>query len=164
MTTSRTENLGSLGLLILRLGVGGFMAGHGWGKAMMVVEYFRTGALEHWKDPFGVSDVGSLILAAGAEFVCSLLVVLGLATRFAAAPVVITMAVAAFVVHRADPLSSETAAKAFLAGTSKSWAAKEFPLLFLIPFLTLVFTGGGRFSLDAVLWSKRKPQTGTGAA
>jgi putative oxidoreductase len=81
-------------------------------------------------------------------------VIVGLATRLAAIPVVIAMAVAAFVAHGADPWSMEKAAMAFFAGESKSWASKEPALLFLIPFLALAFTGAGRFSLDAVFGPK----------
>ena len=147
MNTQRTDRMLSLGLLILRLGIGGFMASHGWGKVQMLF----SGNYEQWKDPLHVSDVGSLALAAGAEFVCALLVAIGLATRCAAVPVVISMSVAALVVHRADPWSMETAAKAFFAGTSKTWFSKEPALLFLIPFLALVFTGGGKYSLDAMI-------------
>ena len=31
-------------------------------------------------------------------------------------------------------------------------ASKEPALLFLVPFLALVFTGAGRFSLDGLIW------------
>jgi putative oxidoreductase len=68
----------------------------------------------------------------GAEFFCALLVVLGLATRLAAIPLVFTMAIAAFVVNGSAP-----------------WGEKELPLLYLIPFLMLVFTGAGAYSFDA---------------
>jgi len=69
--------------------------------------------------------------------------ILGLGTRFAAIPVVIAMGVAALVVHANDPL---------LMGQG---ASKEPALLYAIPFLALVFTGGGRFSVDAWLKSRR---------
>jgi len=49
------------------------------------------------------------------------LIILGLATRLAALPVVITMSVAAFVVHTRDPWTMEAAAKAFFSGASKTW-------------------------------------------
>ena len=129
----------SIGLLILRLGAGGFMASHGWGKVQMVL----AGKFEEFPDPIGMGKKLSLISAAGAEFVCAMLVVIGLATRVAALPVVFTMGVAAFVVHKADPL---------LAGSPGP--AKEGALMFLIPFLTLVFTGPGAFSFDAWLWPR----------
>jgi putative oxidoreductase len=143
----------SIGLLILRLGAGAYMASHGWGKVQMI----RAVQYEMFGDPIGLGSVASLWLLMFAEFVCSLLVMLGLGTRFAAVPVVIAMAVAALKVHGADPWSMETAAKAFFAGTSQTWSSKEPALLFLIPFLALLFTGAGRFSLDALF--RRRART-----
>jgi uncharacterized membrane protein YphA (DoxX/SURF4 family) len=64
------------------------------------------------------------------------------------------MAVAAFVAHRDDPWTSQAAAQAFRAGTSKSWSSKEPALLYLIPFLALIFTGAGRYSLDHLIWRR----------
>src|SRR4029453_19208775 len=99
-------------------------------------------------DPIGIGSVPSLVLVTFAEFLCALLVMLGLGTRFAAMPVVISMGVAAFVAHANDPWSSETAAMAFFGGQSKTWFSKEPALIFLIIFLALAFTGAGALSLD----------------
>ena len=148
--------LNSVGLLVLRLGIGGYMASHGWGKVQMI----RTGATDMWHDPIGVGKMPSLYMATFGEFVCAILVMIGLATRPAALAVVVTMSVAAFVVHRNDPWSMETAAKAFFAGKTQFPVSKEMALLYLVPFLALVFTGPGRVSLDALLLGRR----GRGAA
>ncbi len=137
----------SLGLLLLRLGFGGFMASHGWGKFQMVLE----GKFDQFGDPIGLGSGLSLVLAAGSEFFCALLVALGLVTRAAAVPVAFTMGVAAFVAHGADPWTMGEGARLFQAGLAKSWSSKEPALLFLIPFAALVFTGAGKFSLDALL-------------
>lgn len=147
MDGKRSDMLRSIGLLILRVGVGGFMLTHGWGKLKMLM----AGDFAQFGDPIGLGPQASLVLVVGAEFFGALLVVLGLATRFAALTVVVAMAVAAFVAHAADPWSMETAAMQFMSGASKSWASKEPALLYLIPFLALVFTGAGRVSLDAVI-------------
>ena len=128
----------SVGLLILRVGIGVYLMTHGWGKLQMLL----GGQFEQLGDPIGVGTTLSLILALFGEFVCPLLVVLGLFTRVAAVPPVITMAVAAFVVHASDPW------------TMGGGPSKEPALLYLIPFLALVFTGPGRWSLDAVLWPR----------
>ena len=82
----------SVGLLLLRIGCGGYMATHGWGKLQMLLH----GRFQDFGDPIGLGPVTSLVLVTLAEFACALLVVLGLWTRAAAAPVVFTMAVAAF--------------------------------------------------------------------
>ena len=137
----------SLGLLVLRIGVGGFMATHGWGKAQMVLD----GKFSDFGDPIGLGSGLSLVLVAGAEFVCALMVVVGAATRFAAIPPIIAMGVAAFVAHGADPWTMGEAARLFMAKEAEHWGSKEPALLFLLGFLTLALTGAGRFSLDAVL-------------
>jgi putative oxidoreductase len=115
-----------------------------------------SGNFEQLGDPIGIGNVASVVLVTMAEFLCASLVILGLWTRLAAIPVVISMSVAAFVVHAKDPLSSETAAMAFFAGTSKTWFSKEPALLFLFCFLALVFTGAGRLSVDEILARRRR--------
>lgn len=148
----------SIGLLILRVGLSAYMMSHGWGKVQMIM----NGQYEMFGDPIGLGNHLSLILAAGAEFVCPLLVLVGLLTRLSALPVVFTMIVAAFVVHANDPWSMGKAAELFMSGQSESWGSKEPALLFAIPFLALVFTGPGKLSIDAILWkrcTKSRPST-----
>src|SRR5262245_3809967 len=131
MEAQRQGVMTSIGLLILRLGVGGFMVSHGYGKLQMLIH----GEFDKFGDPIGLGNTLSLILATTAEFLCSILVMLGVATRFAAAPIVFAMAVAVGVVHRTDPCTMDKAFQLFMAGTTKFPAAKEPALLFLIPFL-----------------------------
>jgi len=133
----------SIGLLILRVGFGLFMASHGWGKLQMLL----AGESENFADPIGVGKWLSLALAVFAEFVCAILIVIGLGTRLASIPLIVTMAVAAFVVHANDPLTMGTG------------ASKEPALLFLIPFVTLFFTGAGKLSMDGLIvprWRERR--------
>jgi putative oxidoreductase len=146
MQARRQDFTTSLGLLILRLGIGGYMLSHGWGKLQMVL----AGDFDKFGDPLGLGSAPSLVLVAVAEFLCALLVMLGLATRLAAVPPVVAMAVAAFVAHGSDPWSMGEAARLFMSGEAKSWASKEPALLFLIPFLALIFTGAGKFSIDGL--------------
>lgn len=147
----QSEALSSIGLLVLRVGAGGYMMTHGWGKLQRVI----AGELDKFADPIGIGTGASLVLSAGAEFGCALLVVLGLFTRWAAIPVAFTMLVAAFVVHASDPWTMGRAAQLFQAGEAQSWSSKEPALLFLVPFLALAFLGGGRFSLDHVIASRK---------
>lgn len=125
------------GLLFLRIATGGMMLfAHGIGKLMHFQEKVQV-----FPDPIGLGSAASLSLAVFAEVFCSIAVMLGIATRLTAVPLVITMFVAAFIVHADDP-----------------WHKTEFALLYLVPFLTLVFTGAGRWSLDAILFPhKRRP-------
>ncbi|HEX5757794.1 MAG TPA: DoxX family protein [Thermoanaerobaculia bacterium] len=160
MGARRQDLTTSIGLLILRLGVGGFLASHGWGKVQMTL----AGDFAKFGDPIGLGAGPSLVLVTIAEFLCSLLVMLGLGTRFAAVPVVIAMGVAAFVAHGGDPWTMGKGAELFMSGASKSWASKEPALLFLIPFLALIFTGAGRFSVDALIRRGRRTDTAYVAA
>jgi putative oxidoreductase len=146
------ELTNSIGLLILRLGIGGYLLTHGWGKLQMML----AGDFDKFGDPIGLGSGPSLVLVTVAEFFCALLVVFGLATRFAAVPIVVAMAVAAFVAHGSDPWTMGEAARLFMAGESKSWASREPALLFLIPALALIFTGAGRFSIDGLIWRRRR--------
>lgn len=124
-----------IGLLILRVGIGLMMAvGHG----LVKLQNYETMSSK-FPDLLGIGAANNLNLAIGAELVCALLVVIGLFTRLASLPLIATMATAAFVVHAKDPL--------FMAGG----AAKEPALLYLVPFLALLFTGPGRFSVDGLM-------------
>src|SRR5262245_19141156 len=156
MTTQARDLLNSLGLLILRLGVGGYMATHGWGKVQMVME----GNFDAFADPLGLGKAMSLYLVTGAEFGCALLVMAGFLTRLAAVPVVCAMAVAVSTAHATDPWTMGEAAKIFMAGESQFPASKEPALLYLVPFLALVFTGAGRYSIDGLIW-RQPPLQGT---
>lgn len=141
----------SIGLLVLRVVAGGFMMTHGWGKVQRVF----AGEFDKFADPIGIGTGPSLVAAAGAEFACAALVVIGLFTRLAAIPVAFTMGVAALVVHGNDPWLAGTAADLFKAGKAESWSSKEPALIFAAAFLTLALTGAGRFSVDA-WWKKRR--------
>ena len=154
MSEQMQERMRSLGLLALRVGFGGYMASHGWGK----FEMMRAGEFASFGDPIGLGPGLSLTLVTFAELFCALLVVAGLGTRFAAAPVVFAMGVAALVVHGSDPWTMGRGAELFFSGKAKMWSSKEPALLFLTAFLTLMLTGAGRFSLDAALsgWRRRR--------
>jgi putative oxidoreductase len=157
MEAERKEVATWIGLLILRLGIGGYLLTHGWGKLQMLL----AGGADTFGDPVGLGNALSLALVTVSEFLCALLIILGLATRLAAIPVVISMSVAAFVVHAGDPWTMETAAKAFFSGASKTWFSKEPALLYLIPFLCLVFTGAGKLSLDGLIAAHGGQRHGT---
>ena len=69
----------SLGLLLLRVSVGGMMLlAHGWGKLTSFAERSSS-----FPDPLGVGSSLSMALATGAEAFCALAVILGFATRWA---------------------------------------------------------------------------------
>lgn len=119
-----------LGLLILRLVSGAAMLTHGYPKLQKVIDgNFQFG------DPLGVGPEISLILAVFAEAICSTLIIIGLTTRLAVIPLIVTMGVAFFIVHAADPFKT-----------------KELALIYLSIFLALFFTGPGKFSADRAIF------------
>ncbi len=133
LTDSRGLMMTSVGLLVLRLALGLFMAGlHGWGKLTKVA----NGEMG-FADPLGIGQAPSLVLATFAEFACSILLVLGLFTRLACIPLIVTMAVAAFIVHGGDP-----------------WGDKELAYIYLAGYIAILFTGPGKFSVDALIMKR----------
>lgn len=122
-----------LALLLLRAMTAAFMFfGHGMAK------FNNFSALQlTFPDPLGLGHTPSLVLATFAEVICSALLFVGLATRVACVPLIITMLVAAGWVHAEDP-----------------WQKKELALLYVVPFLTIILAGPGMFSLDALLKSR----------
>lgn len=127
----RQDLTNSIGLLIIRVMAGALIITHGWGKLQMLF----TGRHSEFADPIGLGTFLSLTLATFAEFFCAILVIVGFATRFATAPLAFTMIVAAFIVHANDPM-----------------ARKELGLLYLAVFLSLIFTGAGKLSIDGLIW------------
>ena len=119
----------ALGSLVLRVGFGGFMAlNHGWPKLMGFADKSdKFAAFLPLPSPL------SLSLAIVGELLCAVLIVVGLGTRMAAVPAVITMLVAAFGAHRDD---------AFGDG--------EHALLYALGFTAIGLMGPGRFSIDAL--------------
>ena len=125
----------SLGLLVLRLGTGLTMAlMHGLPK---VGRLFGAAPIK-FADPFGLGAPVSLALASFSEFVCGVLIALGLYTRAATLPLAFTMLVAMFHAHAGDP-----------------WGKREPAFMFLVPAIALFFAGPGRYSLDALLRARR---------
>jgi putative oxidoreductase len=125
-----------IGLLFLRLSIGTIMAvSHGWGK----LANYSTMA-SSFADPIGLGITTSLLLTIFAELFCSIALILGLATRAAVVPLIITMIVAVIVVHGNDP-----------------WMKQEFGMIYLISYCTLLLTGPGRYSIDSILFGAQRP-------
>lgn len=160
MARNPGEMAPSIGLLVLRVVVSGFMITHGWGKFQQVL----SGKFSDFPDPLGIGSGISLVSASFAEFICAILVVLGAATRLACIPIIFTMGVAAFVVHANDPLTMAEGAQLFMSGASKSWGSKEPALLFAAAYITLLLTGPGKISVDAAVWPLLRKGKSSGEA
>lgn len=125
----------NLALLLLRLAVGAFMLTHGMGKFSTL---FGAEPIK-FADPIGIGEPASLVLAVFAEVLCSILLIFGVATRLAAIPLLITMSVAAFIVHAND-----------------EFGTKELSLLYGVVFLSIALAGAGKYSVDYLIYKRLK--------
>jgi putative oxidoreductase len=126
-----------LGLLIMRVMLGVVMTYHGSQK---LFSWFGGGGMEGFASALSSMNVPlpalSAYLAAGAEFFGGAALLLGLATRLAAIPVLVTMLVAALVAHW---------------GAFGAPQGMEYPLTLASMALGIGLLGPGRFSLDSLL-------------
>jgi len=118
-----------IALLALRLCMSLLMMTHGWSK---FIHYSERAS--DFPDPLGVSSPVSLLLTIFAELFCSGFLLIGLFTRLALIPLMVTMLVAVFIIHRGDPFGD-----------------KEHAISFLIPYLALFLSGPGKYSVDRLL-------------
>lgn len=121
----------NVGMLVLRLVSGVLMLPHGWDKLSHFAE--KKGRFLNF---MGIGSTASLGLATFAEFFCSLLLILGLFTRLATIPLLVTIFVILYVHHWEFGGEHE-----IVAG-------------FLGIFLAILLMGPGKYSLDARI-SKR---------
>jgi putative oxidoreductase len=118
-------------LLMLRTVSGSFMLfAHGLPKLNRL---FSSEEIS-FADPLGIGAVPSFVLTVFAEFICSVFIILGLFTRASSIPLIITMFVAGFIHHAADP-----------------FAQKEKALLFLLIYVFLLISGSGKYSLNRII-------------
>ena len=123
----------NVGLLILRVFIGGALLTHGWGKMFGGLGGFTQ----------GVAGMGipaphvMAFLAAFAESFGAILLAIGLLTRPAAFLIVVNMAVAICVAHKGAAFSVQEAA----------W-------LYFVPALFFLLKGAGKWSLDWLVSKK----------
>ncbi|NIJ45264.1 putative oxidoreductase [Wenyingzhuangia heitensis] len=118
-------------VLILRVTFGATMLlGHGLGKWSNLF----SGKEIKFFDFFGIGATASLGLAVFAEVICSVLLILGLLTRLALIPLLVTMSVALFMVHSTD-----------------AFGVQEKSILYLAVYVVLFINGAGKYSMDALL-------------
>ena len=116
-----------MGMLFLRITfAGNMLIAHGIPK----LTGFNSIAAS-FPDPFNFGSKLSLILAIFAEVFCSVLILIGLKTRIATIPLIITMLTEAFIIHAGDP-----------------WSKQEFPLLYFYGFMAILLFGPGKYAID----------------
>lgn len=120
-----------LGLLALRIWAGASLfLKHGFEKP---TNFSQMAA--HFPDPLNIGPVPSLMFALVSDAVCSILVMLGVATRWAAAVIFVNIFVAWSLVHHFQ---------FFGRGADHG----ESIVLYLGVFLALAIAGPGRYSVD----------------
>jgi putative oxidoreductase len=126
----------NVGLLMLRVFMGLAIARHGYDKIFNGQITLLAGGLTQMGMP-----APQLLawLAALSEFAGGLLIALGLGTRIAAFFVFFTMSVAIFKAHAHD-----------------AWQVKELAFLYGTIAFSLIYTGAGAYSLDALICCRRK--------
>ncbi len=116
------------GLLLLRLCCA-LMLLHGWPKLISFSEDSTD-----WPDPLHVGSTVSYTLTVFAELFCTIFLLLGLFTRLALIPLIVFMFVIVFVIHGGEPL-----------------ADREHGILYLMTYLSIFFTGPGKYSIDRLI-------------
>ena len=116
-------------MLVLRIAAGGLMVKHGYDKLI----HF-DGTASHMMNFMGIGKQASAALVIFAEFFCSILLIIGLFTRLACIPLIVTMAVALFIAQKGD-----------------FFGEGQVAALFLVTFIVLLFTGPGRASADKLI-------------
>jgi putative oxidoreductase len=135
ITSDGSDKSKSLGLLVLRILVGiSLFLNHGLEK----LTGFNT-MVNHFPDPFHITAHASLAYALLSDAICSILVMVGLATRISSLVILWNVIVAFVVVHHAT----------FISGThaERAWA-------YICVYGALALTGAGKFSVDA--WINRR--------
>jgi putative oxidoreductase len=118
-----------MGTLLLRIFAGGLMVHHGFDK----LQHFSQFSAQ-FMDIFHLGKTTSLALVVFAEFFCSAFLILGLFTRLATIPLIITMLVALIVAHK-----------------GQFYGDGQPATLYLGMFLGILFLGPGKISLDRFL-------------
>lgn len=124
-----SSHLTSTLLLVTRIIFGLLFLSHGYAKLMS----FESLA-DVYADPLGLGSTLSLWLTVFAEVLCSFALIFGILQRLVLIPMIITMAVAFFIVHGNDV-----------------FAIKELSFIYMIVFILLYIAGPGHYSFDAII-------------
>ena len=124
-----------VGLLVLRVWIGATLfLRHGWEKRPRQWQHFVT----NFPDPVGIGSYASFVVAFAGDFLCALLLVVGLGTRWVALFCFANIFVAWALVHHFK-----------LFGKDPGSDHGELILLYLGALLTIVIAGGGRAAIDS---------------
>ncbi len=128
LSTNYSTGAFNTAMLILRIVFGVLLMNHGYTK---LVNFSSTAQqMPHF---LGMGGSVTTALVVFAEFFCALFVILGLFTRLACIPVIISMSYALFVAHNGE---------VFQKG--------EMSCLFLVAYFVLLLVGPGKVSVDSM--------------
>lgn len=130
------QKLNWLPVLLARTSMGSIFILSGWGKLHnleKVTEFFTELGI-----PFPGFNAGVVGLT---EFGCGLLILLGLFTRLASIPLIVTMTVAIITAKRSD-----------ISGFTDVLGFEEF--VYIVIFVWFIVSGAGKISLDNLLCRK----------
>src|SRR4051812_5799090 len=119
----------NIGIFILRVTVGALLIVHGYDKLV----HF-SGMKNNFMNFMNMGKSLSLSLVIFAEFFCSMFIIAGLFTRLVVIPPIIVVAVALFQAHHFDVFGQG-----------------EKAALYLAAFLTILFVGPGKISIDGMI-------------
>jgi putative oxidoreductase len=128
LSTNYSAGTFNTAMLLLRIVAGGLMLMHGYEK----LTHFDSTAHD-MINFLGIGQKASTALVIFAEFFCSFLLIIGLFTRFACIPLIITMVVAMWKVHHNDYLGENTVS------------------LFIAAYAALLLVGPGKVSIDSMI-------------
>ena len=131
--TGTKEEYLNIMVLLLRISIAALMIRHGLPKLSKLL----AGGEIQFANPIGLGPTISLILVVCSEIICSIFIGIGLGTRLASIPLIITMIVAAFITHGPDPFGK-----------------KEIALLYMLFYITFMIVGSRKYSFDYLLTKK----------
>lgn len=115
--------------LLLRVASGVLMMNHGYDKLVHFAEKKNS-----FMNFLGIGSTASLSLVIFAEFFCALFIIIGLFTRLATIPLIITMGVALF-----------------MANNAQFFEDGEMSALYLSAYIIILLVGAGRVSVDGMV-------------
>lgn len=122
-----------IAILLFRVFAGLMMLPYGFGK----IENFDMYKVDFFSDPIGIGMVPSLVLTIFAQVVCAFALTVGLFSRSAALILAFNMLIAVKF-HWFD-----------------NFATLSLPLLFLGIYCVLILWGGGKYSVDSLLFNRK---------
>ena len=126
-----------LGIFLLRLIFGGLFIWHGVDALMHYQQYLGYSIVQKPKGTIGFGAEFEFALVVYSQFICGILITIGLLTRAATIPIAIMMGVAFFIAH-----------------DGQKFFEKELPFVYMLLCIAIFIFGSGRFSVDRLIFKR----------